>query len=55
MEVVIYQTYEQMSVAAAAEVAAIVRAKPDAVLGLATGSPRWGCTPSLYACTKRKA
>jgi len=45
MEVLIYPTYEAMSAAAAEEIARIVRAKPDAVLGLATGSTPLG----LYA------
>jgi glucosamine-6-phosphate deaminase len=38
MEVVICKTYEQMSRAAAEAVAEVMNAKPDAVLGLATGS-----------------
>jgi glucosamine-6-phosphate deaminase len=54
MEVVIYQTYEQMSVAAAAEVAAIVRAKPDAVLGLATGSTPLGLYGELIRLHKEE-
>ena len=53
MEVIIYPTYEQMSAAAAAEVAAIVRAKPDAVLGLATGSTPLGLYAELIRLHKQ--
>ena len=38
MEVIICPTYEEMSVKAAHEVAALLNTKPNAVLGLATGS-----------------
>jgi glucosamine-6-phosphate deaminase len=38
MEVIICKTYEQMSRAAAEAVAAVMNSKPNAVLGLATGS-----------------
>jgi len=38
MEVVICPTYEEMSSAAAGEVASLLNTKPNAVLGLATGS-----------------
>ena len=38
MEVLIYPTYEEMSAAAAREVANVMNTKPNAVLGLATGA-----------------
>ncbi|MHC4718190.1 MAG: glucosamine-6-phosphate deaminase, partial [Planctomycetota bacterium] len=38
MEVVICPTYEEMSIQAAHEVAWLMNTKPNAVLGLATGS-----------------
>ena len=47
MEVVICASYEELSVAAARAVAAVVRAKPDAVLGLATGSTPLGLYQEL--------
>ena len=46
MEVFIYQKYAEMSQAAAKVVADIVNSKPNAVLGLATGSTPLG----LYRC-----
>jgi glucosamine-6-phosphate deaminase len=42
MEIVICADYDELSAKAAAEVAAVVKAKPDAVLGLATGSSPLG-------------
>ncbi len=42
MEVVIYRTYEEMSQAAAREIAEVLYAKPNAVLGMATGSTPLG-------------
>ena len=45
MEVVVKDTYEEMSAAAGALVASVLNTKPDAVLGLATGSSPLG----LYA------
>jgi len=38
MEIIVHETYEQMSAAAAREVADTLNTKPNAVLGLATGS-----------------
>ena len=38
MEIVVHETYEQMSAAAARAVAEVMNTKPNAVLGLATGS-----------------
>lgn len=42
MRIVIREEYDQLSVAAAQEIARLVRAKPNAVLGLATGSTPLG-------------
>jgi glucosamine-6-phosphate deaminase len=42
MQIVIKETYEEMSVAAARTVAQTLNSKPDAVLGLATGSTPLG-------------
>jgi glucosamine-6-phosphate deaminase len=42
MEVIICPTYEQMSLAAAREVAKLLNTKPNVVLGLATGSTPLG-------------
>lgn len=42
MEVIVHKTYEQMSRAAALEVARVLNAKPNAVLGMATGSTPLG-------------
>lgn len=47
MEVVICPDYETMSAQAAEAVAAVVREKPDAVLGLATGSTPLGLYKEL--------
>jgi glucosamine-6-phosphate deaminase len=47
MEVVICKDYEAMSVAAAKEVANVLNTKPDAVLGLATGSTPLGLYKEL--------
>jgi len=47
MQVLIYPSYEQVSAAAAAVVADVVRSKPDAVLGLATGSTPLGLYEEL--------
>ena len=38
MEIIIKETYQEMSAAAAKAVAKVLNAKPNAVLGLATGS-----------------
>ncbi|MFH1068449.1 MAG: glucosamine-6-phosphate deaminase, partial [Candidatus Glassbacteria bacterium] len=47
MEVVIKETYEQVSRLAAEQVAELVHHKPRAVLGLATGSTPLGCYREL--------
>ncbi len=47
MEMEIYPSYEQMSAAAAKVIAEVVRSKPDAVLGLATGSTPVGVYKEL--------
>ena len=47
MEVIIEPTYEQMSRAAAKQVAKVLNAKPDAVLGMATGSTPLGLYQEL--------
>ena len=47
MEVIIKSTYEEMSRAAAREVAELLNAKPNAVLGLATGTSPLGLYQEL--------
>ena len=47
MQVIVCPTYEEMSKAAAEVMAAVVKAKPDAVLGLATGSTPLGIYKEL--------
>src|SRR3954464_8619490 len=47
MEVVVLPTYEQMSRAAAQVVADVLNAKPNAVLGMATGSTPLGLYQEL--------
>jgi len=47
VEVVICADYEELSVAAAGVVAGVIRSKPDAVLGLATGSTPLGLYKEL--------
>lgn len=47
MEVCIHRTYADMSRAAALEVAAVLNAKPNAVLGMATGSTPLGVYQEL--------
>lgn len=42
MEIIVNETYEKMSQAAAKEIASVMNAKPDAVLGMATGSTPLG-------------
>lgn len=49
MKVIVASTYEQMSRAAADQISACIRARPDCVLGLATGTTPLG----LYACLAR--
>src|SRR5438093_429987 len=53
MEVIITKTYEDMSRTAAHEVAAILNAKPNAVLGMATGSTPLGLYQELVRMHKR--
>ena len=45
MKLIVADTYEEMSRLAADEIAAVIEAKPDCVLGLATGTTPIG----LYA------
>jgi glucosamine-6-phosphate deaminase len=47
MEICIYRAYEEMSRAAAQEVADVLNAKPNAVLGMATGSTPLGVYQEL--------
>ena len=47
MEVIVQQSYEEMSRAAAAIVAEVLNAKPNAVLGMATGSTPLGVYEEL--------
>ncbi|MGB2820983.1 MAG: glucosamine-6-phosphate deaminase [Phycisphaerae bacterium] len=52
MEVVICADYEELSAAAARTVAEVVRSRPDAVLGLATGSTPLGLYKELIRMHK---
>jgi glucosamine-6-phosphate deaminase len=52
MEIVIRETYEEMSKAAAKEVARTLNSKPNAVLGLATGSTPLGLYKELVRMHK---
>jgi len=54
MEVFIYQKYAEMSQAAAKVVADIINLKPDAVLGLATGSTPLGLYKELVRMHKEE-
>src|SRR3989442_14472466 len=54
MEVIITKTYEDMSRAAAREVADMLNAKPNAVLGMATGSTPLGLYQELCKLHKRE-
>jgi len=54
MEIVICKDYDELSKLAAAEVAAVVREKPDAVLGLATGSSPVGLYAELIRLRKEE-
>ena len=47
MEVVVLPTYEEMSKSAAAIIADVLNAKPNAVLGMATGSTPLGVYKEL--------
>lgn len=53
MEVCIYRAYEEMSRAAAHEVADVLNAKPNAVLGMATGSTPLGVYLELVKMHQR--
>src|SRR5213596_545894 len=53
MEVIITKTYEEMSRAAAEAVAAVMNAKPNAVLGMATGSTPLGLYQELVRMHQR--
>lgn len=51
MKVLVFNSYEEMSIAAANIVADVVKSKPDAILGLATGSTPVGmynCLADMY-------
>jgi len=54
MEIVICETYEQMSKAAAQAVARLLNSKPNAVLGLATGSTPLGVYRELARMHKNE-
>lgn len=53
MEVCIYPAYEDMSRAAAEEVAGVLNSKPNAVLGMATGSTPLGVYQELVKMHRR--
>ncbi len=55
MEVIIQRDYQQMSKVAARIVAEVLNTKPNAVLGMATGSTPWACIRSWCDCTKRSS
>jgi glucosamine-6-phosphate deaminase len=54
MEVIVHETYEQMSKAAAHEVARLLNTKPNVVLGLATGSTPLGLYQELVRLHKQE-
>ena len=54
MEVIVKNTYEEMSKLAAEMIAKVVRAKPNAVLGLATGSTPVGTYKELIRMHKQE-
>ena len=54
MEVIIRPTYQEMSKAAAQEVAKVLNTKPNAVLGLATGSTPLGLYQELVRMHKKE-
>ena len=54
MEVIIMDTYEEISAAAARVIADLVHNKPDAVLGLATGSTPLGLYKELIRMHKKE-
>ncbi|HEY7115111.1 MAG TPA: glucosamine-6-phosphate deaminase [Tepidisphaeraceae bacterium] len=53
MEISIYKMYEEMSRAAAREIADVLNAKPNAVLGMATGSTPLGVYQELVRMHQR--
>jgi glucosamine-6-phosphate deaminase len=53
MEVFVYKPYEEMSKAAAQEVVDVLNAKPNAVLGMATGSTPLGVYQELVKMHRR--
>jgi len=53
MEVIIHKTYAEMSRAAAEEVADVLNAKPNAVIGMATGSTPLGVYQELVRMHQR--
>ena len=53
MEVIVQKTPEEMSRAAAREVANVLNAKPNAVLGMATGSTPLGLYVELVKMHRR--
>jgi glucosamine-6-phosphate deaminase len=53
MEVIVHKTYEQMSRAAATEMVRVLNAKPNAVLGMATGSTPLGVYQELVKLYQR--
>jgi glucosamine-6-phosphate deaminase len=54
MEVIVKNTYEEMSRLAAETIAKVVRSKPNAVLGLATGSTPMGTYKELIKMHKQE-
>jgi len=54
MEVIISPSYEEMSISAAQAVADVMNTKPDAVLGLATGSTPLGLYKELIRMHKKE-
>ncbi len=54
MEILIYQTYEELSKASAQVVADLINSKPNAVLGLATGSTPLGLYQELIRMHKEE-
>lgn len=54
MEIIIKETYEEMSKAAAKVVAQVINSKPNAVLGLATGSTPLGLYQELVRMHKEE-
>ena len=53
MKLIVADTYEEMSRLAADEIAAVIEAKPDCVLGLATGTTPIGLYADLVSAMRR--